>query len=182
MRIPKDISVPVFNLTRTTTASTTAGAIEPGDNQKGKNMLIVDIPKEVSFDLPEGRYAAKISSLKPLIKQAGQGPQDWLRILFDVHVPGMSEKFDARAGRSFKLDFNPGSELRNFLTGLLGRGFFQRHSGGKVDLDSIVDTECEVELEHFYGKGYDKPHVNVVRVCPVRSNKPTPENVTGGKD
>jgi hypothetical protein len=182
MRIPKQPITPVFNLAHITTTSTATGAMEASLNQKGKQMLIVDIPKEATFNLPEGRYVAKISSLKPSIKQAGLGSQNWIRILFDVHVPGLSERFDTRAGRNFKLDFNSGSELRNFLTGLVGRDFFLQNSGGKVDLESLVNTGCEVELEHSYGKGYDKPHVNVVKVHPVRSTTPALEKITGGKD
>ena len=182
MRIPRQPIVPAFKLANTTTTATTGGAVTPGHNQKGNNSLVVEIPKEATYDLPEGRYGARISDLRPFIKQAGHGPQDWIRIHFDVQVPHLSETMDARAARNFKMDFSPGSEFRNWLTGLLGREFFQQHSGQQVDLEFLIGTECEVELEHYWGKGHPKPHVNVARVHPVTSKKPATDKVVGGKD
>jgi hypothetical protein len=145
-------------------------------------MITANIPREVTFELPEGGYRAHISGFRPFIKQARQGPQDWLKILFDVQIPGLSERFDTRAWRSFKLSLSPGSELRNWLIGLLGKEYFKERSGQQMSLDSLVSTECEVELEHFYGKGYEKPLVVVASIRPVRAAVPTPDKVEKGKD
>ena len=112
MRIPTTTIVPVFKMPDTTSTEITAGPIKPGPNQKGNNMITATIPPDVTFELPEGRYWARISNIKKFIKQAGSGAQDWIRFLFDVKVPGLSERFDAMAGRSFKLNLNRGSELR----------------------------------------------------------------------
>jgi len=180
MTIPTQSVSPVFQSRPLTT--TTTGAIKPGHNQKDRNMIIAEIPREVTFDLPQGRYRAKISGLKPSIKQAGQGPQNWIKIQFDVQIPGMSERIDTRAGRPFKLEFNPGSELRNWLSGLLGKEFFRERSGQQVSLDWLLNTECEVELEHFYGKGYDKPLVVVASIHPVSGSRPATLTVPKGKD
>ena len=144
-------------------------------------MITADIPREVSFELPEGQYRAHISGLKPFTKQSGRGPQDWIRMHFDVHIPGLSETVDTRAARSFKLDLHPGSEFRNWLSGLLGKEFFKERSGQQMSLDSLVNTECEVELEHFYGEGYEKPLVVVASIRPVRSSPPTPNKVEAAK-
>ena len=184
MRIPTTSVFPAITsgpLT-TTTTSTTTGARTPSHNQKEDHMITADIPRETSYDLPEGGYRARISGLRPFIKQAGQGPQDWIRIFFEVHIPGLSEKLDARAARNFKLDLRPGSELRNWLTGLFGKEYFKERSGQQMSLDSLLNTECEVDLEHFYGAGYEKPHVVVARIRPVRPSPPTPDKVKGGKD
>jgi hypothetical protein len=165
-----------------TTTSTTTGAGTPSHNQKQHHMITATIARDTSYDLPEGGYRARISGLRPFFKQAGQGPQDWIRIFFEVHIPGLSENLDARAARNFKLDLSPGSELRNWLTGLLGKEYFKEHSGQQMSLDSLLNTECEVDLEHFYGEGYQKPHVAVARIRPVRSSPPAPDTVKGGKD
>ena len=117
-------------------------------------MIQIEIPKETSFDLPEGCYKSQVSGVRPIIKQTSRGSQDWVRVLFDVQVPGLSERLEAMAGRNFKLDVNPGSDLRNFLVGLLGQQFFADRSGQKVDLESLVGKECEIQLEHYWGKDF----------------------------
>jgi len=182
MRIPTKSIFPVIaSGPLKTTTSTTTGARTPSHNQREHHMITADIPREVTFELPEGQYRASISGLKPYTKQSGRGPQDWIRILFDVHIPGLSERCDTRAGSNFKLDLNPGSELRNWLTGLLGKEYFKERSGQQVSLDSLLNTECEVELEHFYGKGYEKPLVVVASIRPVPSSVPTPVKCETGK-
>ena len=183
MRIPTQSISPAFTSGNTAIPSTnTTGARTPSHNQKAHTMITADIPREVSFELPEGRYRACISNLKPFVKQVAQGAQDWLRFLFEVHIPGLSERVNTMAGRSFKLDLNPGSELRNWLTGLLGKQYFTQHSGQQVNLDSLLERECEVDLEHFYGKGYDKPLVVVAKLHPVISKGPEIQRVEEGKD
>ena len=183
IRIPTKSLFPVITSgPLKTTTPTTTGARTPSHNEKEHSMITADIPRETSFELPEGRFRAQISGLKPFIKQAGQGPQDWIRIHFEVHIPGLSERVDTRAARSFKLDLHPGSEFRNWLTGLLGKEYFRERSGQQISLDSLLNTECEVELEHFYGKGYEKPLVVVASIRPVPSCKSTAGKVDGSKD
>jgi hypothetical protein len=164
-----------------TTSSTTTGAITPSHNQKEYNMITADIPLEVTFELPEGRYQASISSLKPYTKPSGRGPQNWIRILFDVHIPGLSERMETRAGRNFKLDLNPGSEFRNWLTGLLGKEYFKERSGQQISLDSLLNSECEVELKHFYGPGYEQPLVVVASIRPVLTSTSKANKVEAAK-
>ena len=174
MRIPNNSIYPVITSGAVKPTTTTTGAIKSSHNQKEQYMITAEIPREVSFELPEGRYRARISGLKPFIKQSAQGPQDWVRILFDVHVPGLSKGVDTRAGRNFKLNLQPGSDFRNWLTGLLGKGYFRERSGQQIHLNSLLNTECEVELEHVYGKGYEQPLVVVASIHPVQ--------VAGGND
>jgi len=183
MRIPTKSLFPVITSgPLKTTTSTTTGATTPSHNEKEHSMITADIPRETSFELPEGRYRANISGLKPFTKQAGRGPQDWIKIYFEVHIPGLSERFDTRAWRSFKLSLTPGSELRNWLAGLLGQDYFKERSGQQMSLDSLLNTECEVELEHFYGQGYEKPLVVVASIRPPHSAAPNPNKVGAAKD
>lgn len=143
-------------------------------------MLEIEIPKEITFDLPEGNFAAKIDNVRVFPKQSAKGAEDWVRILFQVKVPGM-EHLNTLAGRNFKLNLNHGSELRNFLGCLLGGRFFLNTSGQKFDLESIVGRECEIKLEHFCGKDYDRPLVVVAVMYPPHSLKLSTGITEGGK-
>ena len=139
-------------------------------------MLEADVPREISFELPEGQFDAIITGVKPFVKQAAKKTQNWVRFLFTVEVPGM-ENFDCMAGRNFNLNLKSGSDLRNWLTGLLGKEFFKSKSGTKINLEALTGLKCVVELKHVYGKGdYDKPLVVVETITPQ-----LPED-TGGKD
>lgn len=130
-------------------------------------MINITIDKQVRFDLPHGKYEAKITGVKLFKKQAAKSSQDWIRILFEVDVPGMKE-FDCRAGRNFMLCFKPGSDLRNFLLPFLGPDFFLVNSSRTVDLESLlVDTKGAITLSHFCGEGYDKPLVIVEAIEPL---------------
>jgi hypothetical protein len=132
-------------------------------------MVNVTLEKEITFDLPEGGYAAKLSGIKPFIKQSAKGKQDWIRLTFDVSVPGM-EALDCRAGRNFALSFKQGSDLRNFLTPILGPDFFKKNSAKNIDLEKlVVGIDGAVTLSHFTGEGYDKPMVMVEAFEPVKS-------------
>ena len=124
-------------------------------------MVNVTLDKEVTFDLPEGAYAAQITGLKPFNKQTARGKQDWIRILFGVTVLDKQD-LDCRAGRNFLLSFKPASDLRNFLTPVLGLDFFKNHSAKSIDLEKIlVSVRGVVTLNHFTGLDYDKPMVVV---------------------
>ena len=60
------------------------------------------------------------------------------------------------------LSFKPGSDLRNFLTPVLGLDFFKKHSAKSIDLEKIlVGLHGVVTLSHFTGQDYDKPMVVV---------------------
>jgi len=144
-------------------------------------MIEIEVPKEITFELPEGNFAARISNVKVCPKQTAKGMEDWVRILFEVKIPGM-EHLNTLAGRNFKLNLHPGSDLRNFLGGLLGVRFFLNTSGQKFNLETIIGMECEVKLEHFTGKDYEKPLVVVAAVFPPGSLKLTEAIPAEGKD
>jgi len=151
------------------------GSLEPleersrnhlGPNLK-EHMINVEIPKEVTFDLPEGTYAAIVTTAKPYQKQSGKGKQDWIRIVFEVSVPGM-ENLECRAGRNFVLSFKQGSDLRNYLAPMLRPDFFTENSAKNVDLEKlIVGLTGKVTLSHFCGDGNTKPFVVVNSFEPI---------------
>src|SRR6478735_11397079 len=124
-------------------------------------MIAITLEKEITFDLPEGAHAAQLTGIKTFTKQTAKGKQDWLRLLFDVNVAGM-ENLECRAGRNFVLSFKSGSDLRNFLTPLLGHDFFTKNSAKSIDLEALlVGKHGVVTLSHFCGPNYDKPMVVV---------------------
>jgi hypothetical protein len=135
-------------------------------------MLTIQMEKEVTFDLPEGRFLGKVVGLKPFTKQSARGKQDWLRMLFEIMgVPGL-ENVECRAGRNFMLSFKQGSDLRNFLTPMLGTGFFKQNSAKSLDLESVVvGLVGEVTLSHFCGQDYDRPLIVVETFEPVKEGK-----------
>jgi hypothetical protein len=140
-------------------------------------MIESTIPREVTWDLPEGNYPAKLIRMKKEIKQSRQGPKEMVKFYFEVDVPSLPH-LNCMAGRRFENSLNPGSDLRNWLEGLLGRQYFLNRSGQKIDLEALIETECEVALEHFFGRDYDTPHVTVARVVMPGNLKLT----EGGKD
>ena len=120
----------------------------------------VQIPKADNYNLPAGDYAAILADLRKHTKQKGKKSQQWVRFLFEVAIPGLS-KFRNMAGRSFVFDLNQGSDLRNFLTSLLGAEYFNEHSGQEVDLTTLIGSECIITLAHLKGPKFDKPFVLV---------------------
>jgi len=124
-------------------------------------MVNITLDREVTFDLPEGTYTAQITGIKPFIKQSARGRQDWIRLLFEAHIPELQD-LDCRAGRNFLLSFKPGSDLRNFLTPVLRQDFFKKNSTKSIDLEKIlVGLKGIITLSHFLGDDYEKPLVVV---------------------
>ena len=132
-------------------------------------MIEIQVPKETTFDLPEGCYQAQVLDVRQQVKQSKEGMQDWVRIRFRVQIPGLSEHLNTVAGRSFKLDLNGGSDLRNFLGGYLGQHYFTERSGQTVDLDGLQGAECEVELQHQWTRKHERPLVVVAQMLPVNT-------------
>lgn len=144
-------------------------------------MIKIEIPKETTFNLPEGTFAARIESIKRFHKQNSTGMEGWVRITFNVLVPELPN-VNTLAGRNFKLNLNPGSELRNFLSSLLGSAFFSNSSGQTFDLERLVGLECRVTLVYFQGRGYEHPMVMVANVIPSHKRLQGATGIKGGKD
>lgn len=129
-------------------------------------MLNIELEKEVTFELPEGVFEATLMDIRPFTKQTIKGKQDWIRLIFEVQIPG-KERLDCRAGRNFVLSFKGGSDLRNFLTSVLGRKFFLDNSAKTIDLEKLIKGSTgQITLSHFYGGDYDRPLVVVDSFVP----------------
>ena len=134
-------------------------------------MIEVTLDKEITFNLPEGAYAAQLTGIKVFNKQAAKGKQDWVRLSFDVTIPSMPD-LDCRAGRNFPLSFKAGGDLRNFLTPILEPDFFKKNSAKSIDLEkTLVGLHGIVHLSHFTGQDYETPLVVVDAFEPVEEGK-----------
>lgn len=142
------------------------------------NTTEIEIPKEPTFKLPEGRYRARIQSFRTKPVETARGPGRNATILFDVQVPGM-DRYECLARRVASYDLSKGSDLRRFLAGLLTEKFFIDRASQTIDLErELVGRECDVELEHatFDCDRYDHPLVVVQAIHPM-----TPVQVAKGK-
>jgi hypothetical protein len=129
-------------------------------------MIQIELEKEITFDLPEGEFLATLTNVRLFAKQTSKGKQDWIRLIFEVQVPG-KERLDCRAGRSFLLSLKAGSDLRNFLTPILAGKFFLENSASTIDLEKLLKGLAgQITLSHFCGADYDKPLVVVDSFIP----------------
>ena len=128
------------------------------------------IPAMKTFDLPAGLYRATLIQYKPINKQTKKGLQEWVRLLYEVQIPGMTNQIPC-AGRNFILDLNDGSDLRNFLEVWLGDDFFKAMSNQELDFDTLLGKQGDIALTHYLGDDNNKPFVNIDNVFPLNSKK-----------
>jgi hypothetical protein len=128
------------------------------------------IPPVTTFDLPEGLYHATLTQYRPMTKQTKKGPQEWVRLLFEVQIPEMANQIPC-AGRNFQLDLNAGSDLRNFLEVWLGSDFFKEKSNQELNFDTLMGKGADVKLSHYLGGDYEKPLVIIDNAFPLNSQK-----------
>ena len=132
--------------------------------------IIKKIPAIKTFDLPAGIYSATLTQIKPITKQTKRGPQEWVRLIYEVQVPGMSNEIPC-AGRNLLLDLNPGSDLRNFLEVWLGSEFLNAKSNQELDFDTLIGKQGDIQLSHFIGGDNEKPFVNIDNIFPLNSQR-----------
>ena len=138
------------------------------------------IKHETTFDIPEGRYRARLVNIVPSVRSTTRGAQQWRRFLWEVQVPGIID-LQAMAGRNFIFSLDPGSDLRNFLQTWLGKEWLLANAGQEFDLDDLIGVECELDLVHFQGKGYTTPMTMVASAHRVGTLELTEEVVSGIK-
>ena len=133
--------------------------------------MICNIPKEDTYDLPEGRYNAVLASvrIKPDPK-TNRSDQQQIRLLFNVSIPSMKRK-NPMAGRSFSLDLKKGSDLRNLIESWMGTEWFD--SNTTVDFERLIGRSADLTLTHHHNDGYNRPFVNIESIHPVGSLKLT---------
>jgi hypothetical protein len=130
--------------------------------------IVLKVPAPKIFDLPEGVYPGVLANIKSLTKQTKQGPQNWIRLVFELQVPGFNGQIPC-AGRNFLLELNAGSDLRNFLEGWLGDGYFADRSNSDFDFDTLLHKPGNVCLSHWQSETYNKPHVRIDWVHAVQT-------------
>jgi outer membrane receptor protein involved in Fe transport len=117
--------------------------------------LLCPIPRDDTYDLPEGRYRAVLSSARTLLKGTNR-PVQQLRLLFAVSIPSLVNK-NPMAGRTFNFDLGRRSELRGFLESWLGTESFVNNTA--VDFEQLVGRSADVNLIHRHNDGYNRPFV-----------------------
>ena len=128
------------------------------------------VPRDSTFKLPAGRYAANITGFKARLVETTRGQQHNATILFEVVVPRMPN-FECLARKVLPLDLKAGSELRRFLSGLLNTEFWRSKSNQPVDLGKeLIGKRCEVVLIHAKHDEdkFDFPLVDVESLHPPR--------------
>jgi hypothetical protein len=131
--------------------------------------LICPIPKDDTYDLPEGRYRAALSSARTLLKSTSR-PVQQVRLLFNVNIPSLKNK-NPMAGRTFNFDLSRRSELRCFVESWLGADFFSRNT--TVDFEQLVGRSADITLIHRHNDGYDRPYVFIEAIYPAGTLKLT---------
>jgi hypothetical protein len=128
--------------------------------------LVVTVPKEHNYKIPEGRYVAKIHKVTRVPRPGCPDCGELLRIMFVLQVAG-KEQFTNLAKAEIPLNLEHGSDLRRVLGRLLGRDQLSALSGGEVDLSSLVGRTADVEVEHIrtsHSDEYDFPFVLVTDI------------------
>ena len=126
--------------------------------------LICPIPLDETYDLPEGRYRARLVKVRPHTKQSSRGSTNVVRLLFEVDVPSLRNK-TAMAGRNFNLDLRRQTDLRGFLEAWRGAELFAT-SDEQLDLEQLVDAPAEVVLRHIKNPSHQRPYVLVESIHP----------------
>ena len=132
--------------------------------------MICPIPVDDTYDLPEGRYRAVLTSARTLLKTTTNRPVQQVRLLFAVQIPSLKNK-NAMAGRSFNFDLSRRSELRCFVESWLGADFFSHNT--TVDFEQLVGRSADIALIHRHNDGYDRPYVFIEAIHPAGSLKLT---------
>jgi hypothetical protein len=136
--------------------------------------MICPIPVDDTYDLPEGRYRAVLTSTRTLLKTTTNRPVQQVRLLFAVQIPSLKNK-NPMAGRTFNFDLSRRSELRGFLEGWLGADHFSRNS--TVDFDALIGQPADLTLTHLHNDGFDRPYVLIEAIHPAGTLRLTEQPV-----
>ena len=139
--------------------------------------LVVTMPKDPNFHIPEGTYKAKISSVRKMVVEKLNGTGEIVKLLFEVQVPSLPDTTNL-AKAEFRLDLNSGSELRNVLTRLFGKqAMTEAAARGSYDLEQLAGMDVEIEIEHVITNRRDEYKYPLVKVRDIQ--KPGTMQLTG---
>jgi hypothetical protein len=125
----------------------------------------IEIPKEPTFDLPEGRFKARLVAVSPKQRFTADTIIQQTRMLFEVEVPTIRFK-QPMAGRNFDKTLRRGSELRGFLEAWKGTEWIEQQ-GARINLDQLIGEEVELELTHLQRPPHKKPMVLISAIKPI---------------
>ena len=122
--------------------------------------MICPIPKEETYDLPEGRFRAHLVSARMQTKFTNGKAQQLVRLLFEVDIPSLSMKRKIpMAGRSFTFELKRRSELRGFIENWKGTNLLA--STTTFDIEQLVGQSGDIVLIHHHNPNHPRPIVQV---------------------
>ena len=127
---------------------------------------IVEIPQDITFELPIGVFPAQLSSLIPAVRSTKTSSQNWIRMLFKVAVPGLKPHVLGMAGRNFLVDMHRGSDLRNFLDQWLGKDYLSENHAS-FNLNSLIGKTGVISLSHYQNPKHESPLVTIQSIRPI---------------
>lgn len=139
---------------------------------------VVEIPVETSFDVPEGRYRAKLQEVAKLEnRQTRNGRSDLLRLIFELQSPPRA-RVQYLAGKNYELSLSRRSELRKDLKSWRGFDLTEEEvNRGKIDLESMVGQMADVRICHIQNPGYTRPYVCIKSIHPAGTFKESVESL-----
>ncbi len=130
--------------------------------------LLVEVPKKSNFRIPEGKYRAKIVSVRKVPVEKLNGTVRNVKLLFEVQVPALAKTLNL-ANAEYREDLNPGSDLHNVITRLFGARALDDAAGGSFDLAPLENMDVDIQIEHVITSRrdeYDYPLVKVHNIQP----------------
>lgn len=123
-----------------------------------KSPWIAEAPRQVSYDIPEGIFPAKLEHITVIQDPAKVHSGKDHKWTWQVEVPGHNDK-KYLAIRRFVQTVEAGSELRFTLNSWVGEDFFQT-DGAPVDFYDLRERhDALVLIRHHHNSGYPKPAV-----------------------
>ena len=119
---------------------------------------------EQSYLVPDGRYRAKLVSVKPVERKNGEDLCPMVRFFFRLEVPE-AKSVTFMAARNFHPNLEAGSNLFHFLQDWLGDRI-RLLEQAEGDLSVFVGEEGEVLIRQIY-TGMDKPFSNLQSIRPL---------------
>ncbi len=132
-----------------------------------QKQILVELPKEESFNVPEGIHKVVAKDVLVLNQPFKELSEKTVRIKW--HIPGLNKPgVEYVVAKNYPLGLEPHSELRKDLSSWLGDDGFQAlGSNGSVDLGRLIGMEAEIYTKHGPDRGFKHPFVNVTNVVPV---------------
>lgn len=129
------------------------------DVNRSINMKIT-IPKQTSFDVPEGQYRVKLRDVCELSRKR-MDCDSQVRLVFDVVFPNDKRK-QFKLGKNYCADCDHSSELIADLEAWLGDDLANlQDDGGKLDLAKLKGREADVDVSHISNEKYEQPFVYI---------------------